>query len=74
VASPTDYGVPVMILKDASNAIEVSLAENLLRLAMNPAEACRAFQDIIEIEKKQPADVAKRFGVTERFVLGRLRL
>jgi ParB family chromosome partitioning protein len=69
-----DYGVPVMILDDATNAIEVSLAENLLRLAMNPAEACRAFQDIIEIEKKKPADVAKRFGVTERFVLGRLRL
>jgi len=71
---PADYGVPVMILEDATNAIEVSLAENFLRLAMNPAEACRAFQDIIEIEKKQPAEVAKRFGVTERFVLGRLRL
>jgi ParB family chromosome partitioning protein len=71
---PADYGVPVMILEDAANAIEVSLAENLLRLAMNPAEACRAFQDIIAIEKKKPADVAKRFGVTERFVLGRLRL
>src|ERR1700744_4922941 len=25
---PADYGVPVMILEDAANAIEVSLAEN----------------------------------------------
>jgi ParB family chromosome partitioning protein len=41
---------------------------------MNPAEACRAFQDVIETEGKTPADVAKRFGVTERFVHGRLRL
>lgn len=41
---------------------------------MNPADACRAFQDIIEIEQKTPAEVAKRFGLTERFVLGRLRL
>jgi ParB family chromosome partitioning protein len=41
---------------------------------MNPAEACRAFRDVIEVEGKTPGDVAKRFGVTERFVLGRLRL
>ncbi|MFX8504522.1 hypothetical protein ABTL94_19850, partial [Acinetobacter baumannii] len=48
--------------------------ENFFKLAMNPADACRAFQDIIETEKKTPADIAKRFGLTERFVLGRLRL
>ncbi|WP_157217984.1 ParB/RepB/Spo0J family partition protein [Flavisphingomonas formosensis] len=69
-----DYLVPVLVLADAKDAIEISLSENFFRLAMNPAEACRAFQDIIETEGKTPADVAKRFGLTERFVLGRLRL
>lgn len=71
---PADYLVPVLVLADAKDAIEISLSENFFRLAMNPAEACRAFQDIIETEGKSPADVAKRFGFTERFVLGRLRL
>ena len=69
-----DHPVPVLVLGDASEAIEISLSENFFRLAMNPAEACRAFQDIIGIEGKSPADVALRFGLSERFVLGRLRL
>ncbi|CUS45792.1 ParB/RepB/Spo0J family partition protein [Sphingomonas sp. AR_OL41] len=69
-----DYLVPVLPLADPKDAIEISLAENFFRLAMNPAEACRAFQDVIETEGKTPADVAKRFGVTEKFVHGRLRL
>lgn len=71
---PADYAVPLMVMKNADDAIETSLSENFFKLAMNPAEACRAFQDIIEIEKTSPSDVAKRFGLTERFVLGRLRL
>ena len=71
---PADYLVPVMVMKSAGDAIETSLSENFFKLTMNPADACRAFQDIIDIEKKTPADVAKRFGLTERFVLGRLRL
>jgi ParB family chromosome partitioning protein len=62
------------VLANAAEAVSVSLEENFFTLAMNPAEACRAFQDIIETETKTPADVAKRFGVTETFVLGRLRL
>ncbi|MDO6415226.1 ParB N-terminal domain-containing protein [Sphingomonas sp. BIUV-7] len=69
-----DYPVPVLVLADANDAIEISLSENFFRLALNPADACRAFQDIIQTEGKSPADVAKRFGLTERFVLGRLRL
>lgn len=71
---PPDYLVPVMVMKSTGDAIETSLSENFFKLTMNPADACRAFQDIIEIEKKTPADVAMRFGLTERFVLGRLRL
>lgn len=71
---PADYELPVMVVADANDAVEISLSENFFKLAMNPADACRAFQDIIETEKKTPADIAKRFGLTERFVLGRLRL
>ncbi|CCW16724.1 hypothetical protein EBBID32_10620 [Sphingobium indicum BiD32] len=69
-----DFELPVMVVADANNAVEISLSENFFKLAMNPADACRAFQDIIETENKTPADVAKRFGLTERFVQGRLRL
>nr|WP_231736591.1 ParB/RepB/Spo0J family partition protein [Sphingobium sp. CCH11-B1] len=71
---PADYELPVKVLADANDAVEISLSENFFKLAMNPADACRAFQDIIDTENKTPADIAKRFGLTERFVLGRLRL
>ncbi|WP_447725548.1 ParB/RepB/Spo0J family partition protein [Sphingomonas koreensis] len=71
---PADHEIPVKVLKDARDAIEISLSENFFNLEMNPADACRAFQDIIEIENKTPADIARRFGLTERFVRGRLRL
>lgn len=71
---PAEYELPVKVLADANDAVEISLSENFFKLAMNPADACRAFQDIIETEKKTPVDIAKRFGLTERFVLGRLRL
>lgn len=71
---PADYELPVKVLADANDAVEISLSENFFKLAMNPADACRAFQDIIETENKSPADIAKRFGLTERFVQGRLRL
>jgi ParB family chromosome partitioning protein len=71
---PPDYGVAVLPLTAGDDAIETSLSENFDRLGMNPADECRAFQDIIEIEKKTVVDVARRFGLTERFVQGRLRL
>ena len=57
----------------AAAAHEASLAENFQRLAMNPADECLAFGQLIE----QGADVegiAGRFGLTVRFVEGRLRL
>lgn len=69
-----DFMVPVLIAKNARDAIEMSLAENFYQLPMNPADECCAFRMIIEREKKSPAEVAKRFGKTETFVLGRLRL
>lgn len=38
-----DYPVPLLAMASASNAIEISLAENYHKLGMNPADECRAF-------------------------------
>jgi len=70
---PEDFSVPVMVMPDAKNAIELSLAENQ-KLPMTAADECTAFKNMIEKEGKTPAQVAARFGKTERFVLGRVRL
>jgi ParB family transcriptional regulator, chromosome partitioning protein len=69
-----EFMVPVFPAKNRQEAISMSLAENYYNLRMNPADECRGFQAVIDGEKKTAADVAKRFGVTEKFVLGRLRL
>jgi len=69
---PADHPVDCLVV-DADAAQEASLAENFQRLAMNPADECLAFSALVE----QGADaetVARRFGLTVRFVEGRLRL
>ncbi len=71
---PADYEIPVFVMNDTSAAAETSLAENFQRLAMNPADECLAFRYFIETEGKTAEDVAKRFGLTTRFVEGRIRL
>jgi len=71
---PVDHEVCcLVVVDDPAAAQEAGLAENFQRLAMNPADECLAFQQLIE----QGADVegiARRFGLTVRFVEGRLRL
>ncbi|WP_114952242.1 ParB/RepB/Spo0J family partition protein [Sphingosinicella terrae] len=68
------HEVCCLVLDDGpASAQEVSLAENFQRLAMNPADECLAFGQLVE----QGADaegIARRFGLTVRFVEGRLRL
>jgi ParB family chromosome partitioning protein len=54
-------------------AREISLAENLIREAMTPADEARAYRDIVDGGADAEA-VARRFGVTVRHVQGRLRL
>ncbi len=54
-------------------AQEASLAENFQRLRLNPADECLAFQQLIE-QGADVEEVARRFGLTVRFVEGRLRL
>lgn len=71
-----DHGfeVPCLVLEPAeADALEASLAENFQRLAMNPADECVAFQRLIAAGADAEG-VARRFGLTVRFVEGRLRL
>lgn len=56
-----------------ADASEISFAANFQHLNMTPAEECRAFLHFIK-DDGDTAAVAKRFGVTQRFVEGRLRL
>ena len=71
---PKDHEVTCLVLEDtAEGAIETSLAENFHRLAMNPADEAQAFAALVEAGAGIE-DVARRFGVTVRFVEGRLRL
>lgn len=69
-----DYDVPVKLMTgDDLTLSEVSLTENFQRRDMTPADECRAF-DLILSKGGDVDGVAKKFGVTRRFVEGRLRL
>jgi ParB family chromosome partitioning protein len=70
---PRNHEVTCLVLEEGGNAVETSLAENFHRLAMNPADEAQAFASLIEAGASVE-DVARRFGLTVRFVEGRLRL
>jgi ParB family chromosome partitioning protein len=56
-----------------AEAQEASLAENFQRLSMNPADECLAFSALID-QGSDVEGIARRFGLSTRFVEGRLRL
>lgn len=69
-----DHEVCCLVLEgDVAAAQEASLAENFQRLSMNPADECTAFQQLME-QGTDVEGIARRFGLTVRFVEGRLRL
>ncbi|MBN9504769.1 MAG: ParB/RepB/Spo0J family partition protein [Altererythrobacter sp.] len=69
-----DHEVTCLVIEGGeAEAREAGLAENFQRLAMNPADEAQAFASIIEAGASVE-DVARRFGLTVRFVEGRLRL
>ena len=73
-ALPRGHEVTCLVLEeDAAAAVETSLAENFHRLAMNPTDEALAFASLVE-GGASAEDVARRFGLTIRFVEGRLRL
>jgi ParB family chromosome partitioning protein len=69
---PQDFAVPCQIVTE-EHALEMSLAENTVRLAMHPADQYEAFAALIE-QGESAADVAHRFGIDESLVLKRMKL
>jgi ParB family chromosome partitioning protein len=69
----SDAPVPCRILASDSDAKEISLTENTVRVQMHPADQFEAFRDLID-SGSTPADIAARFGVSEAVVKQRLRL
>jgi ParB family chromosome partitioning protein len=69
---PGDYAVPCQIVEDG-RAAELSLAENVVYVAMHPADEFEAYAKLAD-QGHDAAAIAERFGVTERHVLRRLKL
>jgi ParB family chromosome partitioning protein len=67
------FPVPCRIVVHDADLTEISLAENVQREPMHPADEFEAFQQLIA-NGKCVADVAARFGVTEAVVSRRLAL
>ena len=69
----TDQPIPCTVIDGETDAAEISLAENVQREAMHPADEFDAFKALID-GGMPVADVAARFGVTEAVVQKRLKL
>ena len=72
-AIPADHPVPCHVVANGDNASELSLVENTVRAAMHPADQVEAFAKIAR-DGGTVAEIAARFGVSERTVEQRLRL
>ena len=68
-----DHPVPCHVVTDEDNAAELSLVENTVRAAMHPADQVEAFAKLAR-DGGTVAEIAARFGVSERTVEQRLRL
>ena len=68
-----DHPVPCLVRADGDEAGEVSLAENVVRIAMHPADQVVAFTKLVQAGQSV-SSVAARFGLSERLVEQRLRL
>ncbi|MBS0596249.1 MAG: ParB N-terminal domain-containing protein [Proteobacteria bacterium] len=69
---PADYEVPCLLVADGS-ARTVSLAENLMREQMHPADQFEAFAALVK-EGRPVEDIAADFGVSPLVVQRRLKL
>ena len=68
-----DHPVPCRVVRNGAADSEISLAENVVRVAMHPADQVEAF-GALALAGATAADIAARFGVSERTVEQRLRL
>ncbi|HEY0329898.1 MAG TPA: ParB/RepB/Spo0J family partition protein [Rhodopseudomonas sp.] len=62
------------VLDTGHDAQEISLAENIIRTAMHPADEYEAFASLHNDKGMAAADIAARFGVTPAVVRQRLKL
>lgn len=63
-----DHDVPVLVRnEDDAEALETSLVANTVRLPMHPVDQFAVFARLSE-QGKTDADIAARFGITERVV------
>jgi ParB family transcriptional regulator, chromosome partitioning protein len=62
------------VLDTEHNAYEISLAENVIRSNMHPADEFEAFAKLHNDEGMAAEDIAARFGVTPAVVAQRLKL
>jgi ParB family chromosome partitioning protein len=70
---PADMPVLCQVIDREADATEIGLAENVVRLAMHPADQFEAFRALID-KGADAADIATRFGVSEATVAKRLKL
>lgn len=68
-----DHPVPCMVANEAVDASELSLAENIVRVAMHPADQFEAFSNLAD-KGQDISAIATRFGVSEAIVTKRLKL
>ena len=68
-----DHQVPCTLRESTGDDREISLAENVIRAPMHPADQFEAYRAIIDDGATVP-EVAIRFGVSESSVSKRLRL
>jgi ParB family chromosome partitioning protein len=69
---PANFAVPCLV-RPEDEAVELSLAENIIRVAMHPIDQFAAFAALID-EGKTVEDVAARFGITPGIVTRRMKL
>ena len=68
-----NHPVPCQVRTGDAEPSELSLAENVVRIAMHPADQVTAFADLVAAGQSVSA-IAARFGASERIVEQRLRL
>ena len=68
-----DHPVPCQVRSGEVEPGEISLAENVIRIAMHPADQVVAFSKLVQAGQSVSA-IAARFGTSERVVEQRLRL
>jgi ParB family chromosome partitioning protein len=68
-----DEPIGCNVLQDGEDATEISLAENVIRVDMHPADEFEAFKRLADAGKP-PEDIAARYGVSALVVRQRLEL